>query len=131
MENKVTPISDIMKVSNGSIVELPPFVEGTRFFAKIKRPSLLKMVKMGKIPNALMFRANELFVQNTGSFDPSDDDMMAEIFDILEIMCEESFVEPKYKELLDNGIELTDDQKMFIFNYSQQGVRALESFRTE
>lgn len=131
MTNKVTPIKDIMKVSKGSIVELPPFVEGEKFCAKLKRPSMLKMVKMGKIPNALLFRANELFVQNTGSFDPSDDDLMSEIFDILEVICEESFVEPTYKELLDNGIELTDDQKMFVFNYSQQGVRALESFRTE
>ena len=46
-------------------------------------------------------------------------------------MCEASFVEPTYKELKAAGVELTDEQYMFIFGYSQNGVADLESFRSK
>ena len=44
-------------------------------------------------------------------------------------ICEESFVEPTYNELKSNGIQLTDEQQLFIFSYAQRGVDALKSFR--
>ena len=58
-----------------------------------------------------------------------DDETMTKLFDIIDVICEASFVEPAYQELKDIGIELTDDQYMFIFNYTQNGVQALDSFR--
>lgn len=127
----ITTIEQLKQYSSGVIVELPPFAEGKPFFAKLKRPSLLGMVKQGKIPNTLLVRANELFVQDGTGFDPDEENMMAQMFDVLELMAQETFVEPTYSEIKDAGIELTDEQMMFIFNYAQQGVRALESFRTE
>ena len=130
-EQNVTSIDTLKKYSNGTIVELPPFAEGQQFFAKLKRPSLLGMVKQGKIPNTLLVRANELFVQTGAGFDPDEKDMMSQMFDVLELIAEETFVEPRYEDIQREGIELTDEQMMFIFNYAQQGVRALESFRTE
>ena len=76
-------------------------------------------------------RANELFVQTGAGFDVEEENMMEQMFDVLELMASETFVEPTYDELKEAGIQLTDEQLMFIFNYAQQGVRALESFRTE
>ena len=129
-EKKITSINELKKFANGVIVELPPFAEGTTFCAKLKRPSLLGMVKQGKIPNTLLVRANELFVQS-GCLDPEEENMMEEMFDVIDLIANETFVEPTYKEIKDAGIELTDEQLMFIFSYAQQGVKALESFRTE
>lgn len=129
-EKKITSIDELKKVANGAIVELPPFAEGTTFCAKLKRPSLLNMVKQGKIPNTLLVRANELFVQ-TGGLDPEEENMMEEMFEVIELIANETFVEPTYKEIKEAEIELTDEQLMFIFSYAQQGVKALESFRTE
>lgn len=130
-EKTVTTIEELKSYSNGTIVKLPPFAEGQPFVARLKRPSLLGMVKQGKIPNTLLVRANELFVQDNTGLDPDEEDMMSQMFDVLELMAQQTFVEPTYQEIKDAGIELTDEQMMFIFNYAQQGVRALESFRTE
>ena len=127
----VTSIDDLVKFSRGSIVELPPFADGQRFFARLKRPSLLGMVKRGKIPNELLVKANELFTNNSAGLDPDEDNMMTQIFDVLEIMARETFVEPAYDDMIAAGVSLTDDQLMFIFNYSQQGVKALAPFRAE
>lgn len=127
----VTSIEELKQYSNGTLVELPCFAEGQPFVARLKRPSLLGMVKQGKIPNTLLVRANELFVQDGTGFDPDEENMMEQMFDVLELMAQETFVEPTYSEIKEAGVELTDEQMMFIFNYAQQGVRALESFRAE
>lgn len=127
----VTSIDELKRYSSGAVVELPCFAEGQPFVARLKRPSLLGMVKQGKIPNTLLVRANELFVQDGTGFDPDEQDMMSQMFDVLELLARETFVEPTYTEIKEAGIELTDEQMMFIFNYAQQGVKALESFRTE
>lgn len=127
----VTSLEQLKEYSKGSIVEFPPFAEGQEFYARVKRPSLLSMVKQGKIPNELLVRANELFVQDGAGFDPEEKNLMEQMYDIMELMAEETFVEPTYSEMKEVGIQLTDEQMMFVFNYAQQGVRALETFRTE
>ena len=127
----VTSLEQLKEYSKGSIVEFPPFAEGQEFYARVKRPSLLSMVKQGKIPNELLVRANELFVQDGAGFDPEEKNLMEQMYDIMELMAEETFVEPTYSEMKEAGIQLTDEQMMFVFNYAQQGVRALENFRTE
>ena len=128
---QITSIDELKSYANGTVVELPSFSEGQPFVARLKRPSLLGMVKQGKIPNTLLVRANELFVQTGAGFDVEEENMMEQVFDVLDLMAGETFVEPTYKEIKEAGIQLTDEQLMFIFNYAQQGVRALESFRTE
>lgn len=125
---KVTSIEQLKNASE-ALVELPPFAEGTEFVAKLRRPSLMNMVKTGKIPNQLLTYANSLFVK--GGVNAQDLEALSGIMDIMEIMCEACFVEPTYQEIKDAGIELTDEQMMFIFNYSQNGVRALSKFRTK
>lgn len=127
---QVTSLEQLKQYANGNIVRLPDFAEGQPFIAKLKRPSILGMAKQGKIPNSLLVKTNELFVQS-GSLDTEENSMMQEIYDVIDLIADETFVEPTYKEIKSTGIELTDEQMMFIFNYSQQGVKALESFRTE
>lgn len=127
---QVTSLEQLKQYANGNIVRLPDFAEGQPFVAKLKRPSILGMAKRGKIPNSLLVKTNELFVQS-GSIDTEENSMMQEIYDVIDLIADETFVEPTYKEIKSTGIELTDEQMMFIFNYSQQGVKALESFRTE
>lgn len=127
---QVTSLEQLKRYANGNIVRLPDFAEGQPFVAKLKRPSILGMAKQGKIPNSLLVKTNELFVQS-GSLDTEENSMMQEIYDVIDLIASETFVEPTYDEIKSTGIELTDEQMMFIFNYSQQGVKALESFRTE
>ncbi len=127
---QVTSLEQLKQYANGNIVRLPGFAEGQPFIAKLKRPSILGMAKQGKIPNSLLVKTNELFVQS-GSLDTEENSMMQEIYDVIDLIASETFVEPTYDEIKSTGIELTDEQMMFIFNYSQQGVKALESFRTE
>lgn len=127
---QVTSLEQLKQYADGNIVRLPDFAEGQPFVAKLKRPSILGMAKQGKIPNSLLVKTNELFVQS-GSLDTEENSMMQEIYDVIDLIASQTFVEPTYDEIKSTGIELTDEQMMFIFNYSQQGVKALESFRTE
>ena len=128
-ELRVTPIEDLVKISQGVLIELPPFVEGVPFVAKLKRPSMLALVKGGKIPNSLLTTANELFAK--GTIDTDDEKALDNVFGVLDTICEACFVEPTYQQLKDAGVQLTDDQQLFIFNYTQNGVSALGSFRSQ
>lgn len=131
-ELKVTTIEELKKYSMGTVVPLPPFSEGQPFYARLRRPSMMALVKGGKIPNSLITKANELFANRaTTSAAVSDENMMGDMLGVFDVLCEATFCEPKYKDIKEAGITLTDEQYMFIFNYSQQGVKALESFRTE
>ena len=89
------------------------------------------LVKSGKIPNNLLVKTNELFIQDGAGFDTEDNNMMKDLCDVLETIAGETLVEPSYDDLKAAGVELTDEQLMALFSYSQRGVAALESFRTE
>ena len=58
-----------------------------------------------------------------------DDEFMKDMFDLIDVLAEAVFVEPSWSELKQAGIDLTDEQYMFVFNYTQEGVKALEPFR--
>ena len=126
---KVTSIIDLQKYAKGQLVELPPFAEGQPFVARLVRPSLLELVKNGGIPNSLLATANELFVD--GKMDKDDESMMGEVFAVIESLCKATFTEPTYDEIIQAGVHLTDEQLMFIFSYTQKGIQALDSFRTQ
>ena len=127
---KITSLTDLKKYAKGNVVELPPFGEGQRFVARLKRPSLMNMVREGKIPNSLLTKLNELFVDSS-RIDTEENEMLGDMIKIFDAIAEETFVEPTFEQIKEAGIQLTDDQYMFVFNYSQRGVKALESFRTE
>lgn len=130
-QNKITNITELKQYAKGSVVELPPFAEDQPFIARVKRPSLLGMVKSGKIPNSLISKTNELFSNAQEAFNPDDDKMMSDMYDVMELIVRETLVEPTYEQIKEAGLELTDDQIMYLFNYGQQGVKALETFRTK
>ena len=132
MENqKITSIEQLKSYQNGDIVKLPDFAEGQEFYARLRRPSMMALAKSGKIPNSLLDSASDLFAKGTIESRPgkTDPEALTKMFEIVDVICDAAFVEPTYKELNDNGIILTDEQYMFIFNYTQVGVKSLETFR--
>ena len=132
MENiKVTSIDQLKIMSGGEIVKLPPFVQGQDFYAKLRRPSMLKLVQSGQIPNSLLRTANMLFSGGVNEELDRDDEFMKDLFDLIDVLAEAVFVEPSWSELKQAEIELTDEQYMFIFNYTQEGVKQLEPFRED
>ena len=132
MENiKVTSIDQLKLMSGGEIVKLPPFIQGQDFYAKLRRPSMLKLVQSGQIPNSLLRTANMLFSGGVNEELDRDDEFMKDMFDLIDVLAGAVFVEPSWSELKQAGIELTDEQYMFIFNYTQEGVKQLEPFRED
>lgn len=128
-QKDVTSFSDLEKYSSGQIVELPPFAEGQPFVAKIRRPSMLALIKSGKVPNALLNTASSLFNGSFNSTSKDDNDAMSKLFQVLDVVADACLIEPSLEDIHKAGIELSDDQYMYIFNYTQRGVKALESFR--
>ena len=126
-DSDITSLTDIVKYAGGTIVRLPDFADGAPFIAKLKRPSLLAMTKSGKIPNSLITQATQLFKSGAGSLGKSS--TVDELYDIIEIVCREAMVKPTYDEIKNAGVTLSDNQIMAIFSYTQNGVKALESFR--
>lgn len=129
-ELKVTELSKLIESAKGEIVQLPGFTEDVPFFARVRKPSLLGLVKAKKIPNNLLIKTNELFVQDGTGFDTDDVNMMEDLCNVLDVIAQETLVEPSYDDLKNNGVELTDQQRTALFSYSQQGIKALEPFRT-
>ena len=116
----------------GQVVEFPPFAEGQPLIARVRRPSVLALAKGGRIPNSLMSDATSLFMgtANAKGANAPSSELLSSIASLVEIIAEESLIEPTYKEIKEAGLDLTDDQMMFLFNYTQQGVKELGSFRS-
>lgn len=122
----VTSLSDLQRYALGELVELPGFVANEPFRVRLRRPSLMVLAKSGKIPNSLLSAANQLFTGKENSSDPVD---FSETTRVMELICEASMVDPTYSQLQEVGLDLTDQQMVAIFGYSQRGLEALSSFR--
>lgn len=129
-EQQVTSIADLKSYAQGQIVELPPFAEGMPFVARLRRPSMLFLAKTGQIPNTLLAKAGQLFNGGGASLDSDDTNMLSNVYDIAMVVIKASLVSPTIDEIHDAGLELSDDQIMAIFNYTQGGIKALEQFRS-
>jgi hypothetical protein len=123
-----TTVADMMHYAGGQLVTLPPFGAGMPCVVKLKRLSLLALIKQGRIPNQLMASATSLFNSGKMGGDDKQDDYLKSTSEMLELFASASMVEPTYKELQDVGVELTDLQLAAIFAYSQSGVKDLERF---
>lgn len=126
---EITSLTSLEQYAQGQVVELPPFAEDQPFVARLRRPSMMMLCKSGKIPNSLLATANSLFVG--GKIKAEDPEALSGVFGVMDIICESSFMEPTWAQLQEVGIGLTDEQYMAVFNYSQQGIKALESFRQQ
>lgn len=111
-------------------VSLPGFTPGVPFVVKLSRPSLIRLAREGEIPNSLLGSAARLFTEGSGKL-MQDGEGFVELSKAITFLAKASLVEPSYDELASAGIELTDAQLMDIYLYTQQGVRALDGFRTE
>lgn len=127
----ITTFADLQNYSAGTIVRFPDFAEGQPFVARVRRPSMLVLAKQGKIPNTLLTAAGELFSKGGGSLDADNENMLSDVYGICEVIARASLIQPTYDDIQNAGMELSDDQIMAIFNYTQNGVKALESFRKE
>ena len=130
-ELKVTSIEQLREYTNGEIVELPSFGNGQPFVARLGRPSLMRMVADGKIPNELLVRANELFMDGIGETNVMDEKLLSDMYNLMGVMAESTMIEPTYAEVKEAGMELTDEQLVFLFQYTQRGLKGLENFRDD
>lgn len=127
-DKKVTSIEEILAYKDGVIIELPGFVPDKPFFARVKRPSLMALASSGKIPNSLMSQATDIFAKGANAMVGTNSTVIKDVYDVVKIVCSAALVEPSMQQLNDNGIELTDEQLMAIFSYTQEGIKALERF---
>ena len=128
-EPTITTFNDLCRYKNGKVVTLPEFAEGQPFVARVTRPSLMVLVKTGKIPNQLMSTVTKLFDGDDATdLITEGGNAMADMYSIMEIICEASLLQPTYKEIKDAGMSLTDEQMSAIFSYAQTGATALQPF---
>ena len=127
----VTTISDLQSYAQGTVVRFPDFGDGQPFVARVRRPSMLVLAKQGKIPNSLLTTAGELFSKGGGGMDADNENMLGNMYNIMDIIATAALIQPSMEEIRSVGLELSDDQMMAIFNYTQAGIKALEPFRQE
>ena len=107
------------------IIEIDGFEPGEKIAVRIKPASLLNLMISGKLPNNLLGTVNDLFEQtNKGQsmeLFEQDDNRLKDIMEIIDLVCEQSLVEPTYEEIKD---VITDTQKMQIMGEAQGNVNA-------
>lgn len=129
-ELKVTTLEELKEYAKGAVVEFPPFAEGQPFVARVKRPSMLEMMRTKKIPNDLLNAATTLFSNSkTKSNVVSNSEAVNNMLDTVDTLAKECLVNPTLDDIKDSGLDLTDEQKMFLFEYIQSGVKSLKPFR--
>lgn len=119
-KEKVTALEHFKKNAEGELVHIPGYGEEP-FTVRLKRPSLLYLCKIGKIPNELLAAAQELYEGESRRAN------MKERGAVLAEVAKVAMIEPAYEEVKDY---LTDQQLAAIWNYTQLGVRALKPFRS-
>lgn len=98
---------------------------GEAFICVLRRPSLLALASRGAITNPLMKTARKLFYSGVSA----ESGNLEEEGRILLEIASAALVKPTFAELEERGIELTDEQLIAIFQYTQAGAKALERFR--
>ena len=124
-----TTIAQLTAYKGGEVVELPGFVSDEPFYCRLSQPSMLFLAKTGHFPNQLLARAGDLFKGGAAAVDPDDDDTLAQMYDVMHIICESAMIEPTLAEVEDAGLQLSDAQMTAIFAYTQRGINKLTQFR--
>ena len=107
------------------VIEIDGFEPGEKIEVRIKPASLINLMVSGKLPNDLLGTVQELFDKGD---DLRDEDVFAqgadkvkEIMSLIDLVCEQSLVEPTFREIKD---VITDNQKMQIMGAAQGNVKA-------
>lgn len=116
----VTRLEDIKK--KAAIEVTLPGWDDEPFVCKLKRVSVLDLASKGKIPNPLLGTVIDMFEKKAQIEKPED---MSNMFSVINLFCEAAMVEPTYNEV-ENIVPLTDDQRMAIYNFAQDGVMKIQ-----
>ena len=107
------------------IIEIDGFEPSEKIAVRIKPASLLNLMMSGKLPNNLLGTVNELFDQKDDTqamqLFEQDENKIKDIMEIIDLVCEQSLVEPTFEEIKD---VITDTQKMQIMAEAQGNVTA-------
>lgn len=114
----------LTELAQGTEIELPGFAAEETISVRLRRPSLMLLAAEGKIPNSLLASVEELFEKGDKNTVP-----FKERGEIFRIVAMASLVSPSWEELQNAGINLTDLQLLYIYNFSQTGVDTLRRFR--
>jgi hypothetical protein len=130
---EVTSLEQLKVYAGGEVVQLPDFAEGQPFVARLRRPSMMALAKTGKIPNSLLGEAQKLFNGGASAMSSgnANTNMLGDMYDICICVVEAAMMEPTYRQVKEAGLELSDDQILAIFSYTQTGVEGLKQFRNE
>lgn len=117
----MTSINDI---KTSKTVIIPGWCDEA-FECELRRPSILALAAKGAISNPLMKTARKIFYSGVSA----NDGNLEEESKILIAIAKAALVKPTFADLEEHGIELTDQQLIAIFQYTQSGAKALERFR--
>ena len=107
------------------VIQIDGFEPGEKIEVRIKPASLINLMVSGKLPNDLLATVEELF--NKGDDLKNQDvfaqgaDKVKEIMGLIDLICDQSLVEPLFGEIKD---VITDNQKMQIMSAAQGNVKA-------
>ena len=118
-ELRITNAEDLKKVRDGQVVELPAFMDGTPFVVKLRRPSLLRMAKLGQIPDELQPVIDRLLQGD-------DSDAMELKAAAFELYARLAMEEPKFDEVED---VIDSFQLATIWHWGIFGPAMMEPFR--
>lgn len=127
----VTSLEKLKEIASKEY-ELPPFIDGTPFVARLKSVSTMDMAKDGKVPNPLMKSvANAIEGKNNlgKTNDMNSDDDTLKIFEFMRTVAKSSLVSPTYDEIEECGVKLTDQQITAIFSIAMGDMQKTISFR--
>lgn len=117
--------ADAFKKKACRIIQIPGFAEGEVFEIGVKPVSLMAMMQKGTISNELLGEVVKLFEDDTKEINPtdifSDMEMVNSVMEMMNRVCKEVMIEPKYEEIKDY---MSDEQKQSIFE-QVSGTKAI------
>lgn len=124
--------ADEFKRKSVAIIPIPGFDEGETYEIKVQKLSIVGLISSGKIPNSLMQVVKDAFerIKSEDEKDAEDSSIMDKAGDIgrlLDIVCTEAMVEPRFEDVKD---VMNDAQKIAVFQFTQGGVEQVKSFPT-
>lgn len=112
-----------------AVIKIPGFEPGEHFEIRVRRLSVVGLISSGKIPNSLMKVVKDAFAgiqSNTGKGnDVEIMDKAGEIGKLLDIVCTEAMLEPRFADVKD---AMNDAQKLAVFQFTQGGVEEVKPF---
>lgn len=105
------------------VIQIDGFEPGEKIEVRIKPASILNLMISGKLPNSLLNVVQEVFgdVDEINNKLQNDSETMKAAMQLMDLVCEQCLVEPKYSEIAEF---LTDNQKSQIMTEAQGNVTA-------